>query len=85
MSIFLGELLTGSGYLIVEIDENSPSPSYYAYLRPDGSYVFVKETTSGNVRSSRYYKVDSFETFATDWANRASLVFNYPLESSGWS
>jgi len=85
MKTYVNELLTGSGYLVVEVDENSPSPSYFSYMRPDGAYVLVKDTISGNVRSSRYLKFGTFDTYVANWANRASLTFDYPLETTGWA
>lgn len=71
------ELLVGSGYLVVEIDETA-SPYYYGYMRPDESFIIVQDTLAGSTRSGRFYKGHGKASFITAWAGKGALSYGYP-------
>jgi len=53
-----------------DIDDSS-DPQYYGYAHYSGAFMIVK-VTSGTYR---YYK--GRDTYATSWATRASLSYDY--------
>lgn len=59
------------GYEITEIDDTS-SPSYYGFLKKNGYWYIMKEDSTGAYRYSK-----GTTSFTTNWANRASLTYDY--------
>jgi|APFre7841882654_1041346.scaffolds.fasta_scaffold345769_1 hypothetical protein len=69
------DLLKGAN--CVDVDETSnPTYNYYGFTRNDKSYTIMRVKTDG---SEIRYKIGA-STYATDWANRATLGYKRPDE-----
>lgn len=56
-------------YKVSDID--SSTPSYYGFIKFDGSWYIMKES------SGTYRYVKGASSYSTNWTNRASLTYDY--------
>lgn len=62
-------------YFVSDRDEAVSSPNYYGFIKKDGSWYIMRQTSSSGVYTYRYVKGSS--DYATNWTNRASLSYDY--------
>jgi len=60
------------GYTITEVDDSSPTASYYGFVHKTGAWYITKEDAAG---SYRYAKGASL--FSTGWTGRTGLSYDY--------
>jgi hypothetical protein len=60
------------GYTITEVDDSSPTASYYGFVHKNGAWYITKEDAAG---SYRYAKGASL--FSTGWTGRTGLSYDY--------
>jgi len=60
---------------IAREDSDNEGLKFYAWQNETGSYVFMRQTTSGTLKIYEYYATKNTDSFATDWSGRASLTY----------
>jgi len=61
-----------AGYMPAGIDQ-AGDPSYFGFFNPSGHYYIQKVNEATGLVT--YYVGKDSDNFATDWANRAALVY----------
>ena len=59
-------------YRISDIDD-AGDPQYYGFLDKYGNWYILQMTDT----TARYTKGDTYSDYATNWANRVSLSYDY--------
>lgn len=72
-------LTDGTSVYILSDTDDSSSPKYYGYIRPDGHWYIQKEAVNGSVNEYRYAVGSG--GYAAAWTNRASETYSYADEA----
>ena len=73
-----GYLLVGKETSHYQIsDEDGSEPAYYGYLKSDGAWFIMKDTTTGNIVTHRYAKGAS--GYSAAWMARSGGTITYNL------
>ena len=72
----------GDGQAYYELSDytDTGEPKYYGYLHSDGRYIIKEITDTGDVRTVRFMKGNpnnGEDAYATAWAGRAGLSYDY--------
>jgi len=64
-----------NGYFNIAREDPTDGLKFYAWQNEVGSYVIMRETTSGTLKIYEYFASKDVASFGTDWTGRAALTY----------